>query len=213
MGTTSHTPAATRRGLLQGGIGLGALGGAMALGGLSAQAAPAASAGAALFPSATSVNVAGIFLLLDGVPGDSADARHQNWIDVGEFVFAGTTTATATKTGLAAGKPTITPLQLDVYEGKASPKLFGDMLRGVSHLNATLDVFKAGAEPIQLLQVKLGNVFVTDFNAALSAGGDSMHRISLAFTKISYAYYPQKPDGTLDAAIVTTWDLSLNAPF
>lgn len=213
MGTTSHTPAATRRGLLQGGIGLGALGGAMALGGLSAQAAPASSAAAALLPSAATINVGGIFLLLDGVTGDSLDARHQSWMDIGDFTFEAAAPTTVTKTGLAAGRPTVTPLQVQVFEGKASPKLFGDMLRGVLHPTATLDVFKAGADPLLLLQVKLSNVFLTEFTAAGSTGGDSFHKVTLAYTRISYAYYPQKPDGTLDTPIVATWDLALNAPF
>ncbi len=37
-----------------------------------------------------------------------------------------------------------------------------------------------------------------------------MDQCSLNFAKIEFSYSPQKPDGSLDAAVIAAWDVKAN---
>jgi type VI secretion system secreted protein Hcp len=128
------------------------------------------------------------FLKLDGVPGESVDAKHKGEIEVLSFSWG------ATQPGVANGAPSRNAkAQIDVLTiikrvDKASPKLILQSCGGNSLPNATLTVRKNidEGQPSEFLKVKLSDVVIS----SLSAGGNGqtdqlpLEQLSLNFSKM-----------------------------
>ena len=73
----------------------------------------------------------------------------------------------------------------------------------------TLTQRKAGKEQHEYLIIKMNDVLVA---SVVSGGGGepASESVSLNFAKVQFEYKPQKPDGTLDAAVHFKYDLKTN---
>src|SRR5215471_9519822 len=74
---------------------------------------------------------AGAFLSLPGIPGDSTDANHPNWINVQQFQFG-------VSRGLQANAPLLSDLSVLKSVDRASPRLALQCALGTALTNATL---------------------------------------------------------------------------
>jgi type VI secretion system secreted protein Hcp len=147
----------TRRTLLAGTLGGSALGG-LVLGSDDAIAAVSV-------PSDPSSD---FFLDVDGIPGDSLDARFPKTIEVLDWSWGVTTAISPTNTGSGAGKSKPQPFTFVARTGSASPKLFLACAKGTHIKKATLTARRVGDPPFVYLTIKLQNVFVTSYEVAPS---------------------------------------------
>ena len=111
MSDSTPTFNATRRNVLKSGaLGLGTLGGGLALSGVSASLAAAADplTGAPMAALATA-GAADYFLSIDGIPGESVERDHRDWIEVLSYSWGASSTA-GTGSGTGAGKATVSDL-------------------------------------------------------------------------------------------------------
>jgi len=156
---------------------------------------------------------ADMFLKMDGIEGESSDDKHKNEIEVESFSWGVTQTGTfAFGGGGGAGKAQFNDFHFVTNTSKASPKLFLACATGEHIKDATLSVRKSGSDSKQdYLFIKMTDVLVSSYQTGGSqGGGNPVDQVSLNFAKIEYSFKPQKPDGSLDAAIVAGWDLKLN---
>ncbi len=157
-----------------------------------------------------------LFLKLDGITGESADARHPGEIEVLAFSWAEHQSVPAGGSGGGgAGKVQIGELHVVMRTSKASPPLMLACAKGSHIKTAVLSSRRHGnAGQKDFLVIKLSDVSVTSYRiGATESGEDDLptDQVSLAFGKIEYGYHPQKPDGSLAPAITATWDVKKNA--
>lgn len=155
--------------------------------------------------------MAEIFAKIGDIKGESADAKHKDEIEVLSLSW-GVTHAEAVKTGGGggAGKASFQDLVFVHSIDKASPNLLRACATGEHIKDATISQRKPGKNQPEYLVIKLSDVIVTGVAFSDPGGAPSAENVSLAFTKVDFAYSPQKADGSLDAAIHFKYDLKAN---
>ena len=154
------------------------------------------------------------FLKIDGVPGESADAKHKGEIQLESFSWGETNPGGGGMGGGGgAGKVQMQDLVVTMLVSKASPKLMLACASGKHYKEAVLTVRKAGKSQQEFLIFKFKDVIVTSYQTGGSAQSDLLvDQASLGFSTIQLDYRPQKADGSLDAAVKAGWDLKQNKP-
>jgi type VI secretion system secreted protein Hcp len=144
-----------------------------------------------------------MFLFIQGVPGEAAQAPHANWIHVESAAWG------------HAGKTPFEPLGVTKVVDISSPMLALAAADGRHFQTAILDVTKPGAQPVIFLKVILTDVTVKSYAAAASNGSNApAETVKLGFAKIEWIYYQQMPNGTLSPTPARTgWDVINNKPF
>jgi type VI secretion system secreted protein Hcp len=191
---------ATRRALLAGALGVGTLG-ALAPGLATDAAAP--------IPTTPG----DYFLRVDGIPGESLDDRHPDWIELLTFSWGVSSSVTplVPLNGPPASKSTPVDFSFVAFTSSASPKLFLACARGTRINNVLLEVVKAGAARTVFLKVLLQNVRVASFNEAPGDDGRPLDVVRLRYATLTDTYVPQAPDGRPLPAIVGGFDFAANA--
>jgi type VI secretion system secreted protein Hcp len=191
---------ATRRALLAGALGVGTLG----------ALAPGLAADAAA-PIPTTPG--DYFLRIDGIPGESLDDRHRDWIELLTFSWGVSSSVNplTTSPGAPASKSTPVDFTFVAHTSRASPRLFLACARGTRINNVLLEVARAGAERLVFLKVNLQDVRVASFNEAPGDDGLPLDVVRLRYVKITDTYTPQSPTGGPGTPVVAGFDFAANA--
>jgi type VI secretion system secreted protein Hcp len=154
------------------------------------------------------------FLKLDGVDGESADAKHKGEIELMSYSWGkgqpGLEQAIAAGGGGATGKVTLHDIHFSARVSKASPQLMLMTAQGKHSKEAILTVRKAGREQQEFLQIKLSDVLVSSYQSTGQQDELPTDQFSLNFAKVEFKYASQKPDGSLDTPTTATWDFKSN---
>lgn len=153
------------------------------------------------------------FLKLDGVEGESADAKHKGEIELASWSFGATQGGTfSSGGGGGAGKVSMQDFHFVMKCSKASPKLFLACANGEHIKKAVLIARKAGKEQQEYLKYTFTDLLVSSFQTGGSGSGDvvPMEQISMNFAKIEIEYKEQKADGTLGGTIKSGYDVKAN---
>jgi type VI protein secretion system component Hcp len=145
---------------------------------------------AGVLVTAAQTAAAAVFLFIPGVPGESIDARHRNWIDLQSMQIG---VANRACTSMTVSK------SLDV----SSPVLSAAALTGGAYPNVTLDVTTEGENPRTFLTYVLANATVVSTSVATS-GTFVTESVTLSPTTVTMTYTPQLPDGSLGAPVSFT---------
>jgi type VI secretion system secreted protein Hcp len=153
------------------------------------------------------------FLKIEGIPGESADAKHKSEIDIESWSWGENNSGNmAHGGGGGAGKVSMQDFNFVMRENKASPLLMLACAQGQHIKSAQLTCRKAGTDQQEFLTIKFTDLLVSSFQTGGSAHGDvvPVDQISLNFSRIEYEYKPQKADGTLDSPAKAGWNLKEN---
>ena len=153
------------------------------------------------------------FLKIEGVEGESPDAKHKGEIDVDSWSWGESQSGSSgSGGGGGAGKVAMQDFHFVTKVSKASPKLFLACASGQHLSKALLTCRKAGKDQQEFLQVTLTDVQVSSFTTGGTREGGLLptDQFSLNFAKIEYQFREQKPDGSLGASIKAGWDLKTN---
>jgi len=153
------------------------------------------------------------FLKLDGIPGESKDAKHPAEIQLESWSWGESNAGTfGSGGGGGAGKVSMQDFNFTMSVNIASPKLMLACAAGDHIKSAILTCRKAGGMQQEYLKITFSEVLVSSYQIGGSGGSDMLpvDSISLNFTKLEYEYKPQKPDGTLDAATKVGYDVKAN---
>jgi len=165
------------------------------------------------------------FLKLDGIKGESADAKHKGEIDIESFSWGLSQTGiSATGGGGGAGKVKVHDMYFRKQADASSPLLFLNCANGSHIKEANFVVRKAGGEQLEYLKIKLTDVLVSSYkphgaqtaddwetqgvtgnaaatvnwgdgSASPASGEIPTDQFSLNFAKIEFSYQPQGADG------------------
>ena len=153
-----------------------------------------------------------VFLKLDGIEGESTDARHAKEIDVTAWSLGVTNSGTHSGGGGGAGRPSFTDLAVSKLLDKASPALMLAVATGRHLRSGRLTVTSGGPRPLEYLVVDLEDVRVTSSLLADAADPDRpTENVALAYGKIHVAYTQQSPTGGAGSVSQFTWDLIRNS--
>jgi len=153
------------------------------------------------------------FLKLDGIEGESPDAKHGKEIQLLSFSFGAAQPATAAVGGgMGAGKVQFQDLHCTHHVDKASPKLLLACATGQHIPKGVMVVRKAGGEQLEYITVTMTDVMVSSVSAGGTASGSEVpnEQFSLNFSKIQFDYKEQKPDGSLGGTVAMGYDVKAN---
>jgi type VI secretion system secreted protein Hcp len=104
------------------------------------------------------------FLKLDGIKGESADAKHKGEIDIMSFSWGMSQTGvSATGGGGGAGKVQVHDIEFTKKTDASSPLLFLNCANGAHIKEANFVVRKAGGTQLEYLKIKLTDVLVSSY--------------------------------------------------
>jgi type VI secretion system secreted protein Hcp len=153
------------------------------------------------------------FLKVDGVEGESTDAKHRNEIDILSYSWGVTQTGSQSAgSGGGAGKVAFQDFHFVANSSKASPKLFLACASGQHIKSAILTVRKAGKDQQEFIKYTLEDILVTEFNNDGPDGDLAVptDQFSINFVKIEFSIRSQNPDGTLGDETQAGWDVGRN---
>ncbi len=157
--------------------------------------------------------LADYFLKIDGIPGESPDAKHKDEIQLESWSWGETQSGTfAAGGGGGAGKVQMQDFHFTMAMNKASPKLMLACAKGEHVKSALLTCRKAGGEQQEYLKITFDELLIASYQTG-GAGGSSVvpiDQISFNFTKIKFEYAPQDAKGKLGSPVITTYDLKAN---
>src|SRR5262249_2781713 len=154
-----------------------------------------------------------MFLKIDGIPGESTDAKHKDEIDILSYTWGESLPAApSTSSGMATAKVTMQDFHFAMRVNKASAQLFLACASASRLKNDVLTVRRSGAGTPEFLKWTLSDISVASYQTAadVPTGDAPIDQVNLRFMKIEVEYRPVKPDGSLDAPVNAGWDLSMN---
>ena len=150
------------------------------------------------------------FLKIDGIEGESQDAKHGKEIELESFSWGETQQGSySAGGGGGAGKVSMQDFHFVMHVNKASPKLFLACATGEHIKKAVLTCRKAGKEQQEYMKWTFSDLLVSSYQTGGSTGGSALplDQVSLNFAKVEVEYKPQKADGSLEAAVKAGYDL------
>jgi type VI secretion system secreted protein Hcp len=153
-----------------------------------------------------------IFIKINGIKGESVDAKHKDEIDVLSWSWGITNAGSmAHGGGGGAGKATFADFVFSHHIDKASPLLMKACATGQHLPDATLTQRRAGTAQAEFLVIKMTDVLVVAIADGGSVEGEATSEtVSLVFGKVDVEYKAQKADGSLDSGLHFKYDLKTN---
>lgn len=155
------------------------------------------------------------FLKIDGIPGESTDDKHKDWIEISSFSHGLSQPASAVVSSAGGGSAerlnhadfTVTKL-LD----KASPKIYEFCCTGKHIKEVTIEMCRAGGDKMKYMEIKLQEAIISNVSSSGSSGSDFPNEsVSFNYGKINWTYTQQKrADGTPGGNVPAGWDLIAN---
>jgi type VI secretion system secreted protein Hcp len=130
-----------------------------------------------------------MFLKLDGVSGESTDAKHKGEIEVLSWSFGASQSSTSDpRGGGGTGKVAMQDFHFVHVFSKATPTLMLACASGKHIPSGLLTVRKAGDKPVEYLKIKLSDCLVTSFQTGGSGGNAPTEQFSLNFASLQVNY-------------------------
>ena len=162
-----------------------------------------------------------VFLRLDGVRGESTDARHKGEIEILSYTqsFTGPFAHGTTGTAAAAGKTVCGPVTLKKFVDVSSPDLILSVANG-KHIPTAVITFRrpGGATQPEYYKVTLDDVIITEIeqteskiDASNPTAARAMEKVSLIGRRFRFEFVQQAPDGRVAATPKAGWDCVANS--
>ena len=157
---------------------------------------------------------ADFYLQLDGIKGESADSKHQGWIECTSINWAISQPKSATAStggGHTAERAELSEISISKLVDLASPMLAQLCACGKTIPKAKLEMMRAdgNGEPIKYFEVEMENVLIGHL-APHFDGGIGGESLGLKFSKVRWKYTQQKIGGGSSGNTAGGWDMATN---
>ena len=152
--------------------------------------------------------MADYFLKVDGIPGESADAKHKGEIDVLAFSWGVSQAGAPSSGGGGSGKAAFDDLIVVARASKASPLLWLACASGTHIKSAVLTCRRSGKSAPEFLTITLSDLVVASYELDSSDDGPPLDQIGLAYAKIETQYTPVDPAGKALPPVKAGWDVA-----
>lgn len=157
------------------------------------------------------------FLSVDGIPGESSDDAHTDWIEVLSFSMGISQTASASASsggGASAERADFQNFSIVKALDKASPKIAVACADGTHISEIIFELCRAGGDKLKYMEIKLTDCIISSWQpGGSSQGGETlpMEEVSINYGKIEWTYTQQKrADGSGGGNVAAGWDLEKN---
>ncbi len=150
------------------------------------------------------------FVKIDGIPGESTDDKHKDWMEVLTFNWGANQPASATAS--SSGGATSERANFDNFEvtksiDKASPKLALACADGTHIKQITVELCRAGKDKVKYMEYKLSNCIISSITNGGGGEGEPAEHLSFNYGKIEWTYTQQKrSDGSGGGNVAAGWD-------
>ena len=149
------------------------------------------------------------FLKIDGVQGESTDAKHKGEIEVLAWSWGeAQPPRSGGGSGGGAGKVQMQDFRFIAATSAASPPLLLACASGKHVKEAVLSCRRPGRAPFDFLKVTLTDVVVTSFHLGRVEGGPHHDEATLGYAAIHVEYRASATSAPVKAG----WDLKANTP-
>jgi type VI secretion system secreted protein Hcp len=159
---------------------------------------------------------ADMFLMLDGIKGESTDDKHKGEIDIEAFSWGLAQSGSGHRgTGSGTGKVDVQDIHITKKIDKSSPTLQLACANGKHITKGKITLRKAGENPLEYLTIDLDSVFVSNYQLSYSAGSLDVpnETFGLNFVKIKTEYWTQSDKGAKGENANFSWDVAKNVKF
>jgi type VI secretion system secreted protein Hcp len=157
------------------------------------------------------------FIKIDGIPGESTDDKHKDWIEIHSFSFGMSQPASSTASsvgGASSERVNLDDLSIVKLMDKASPKLYELCCSGKHIPNVAMELCRAGGDKVKYMEVKLEQVIISSVRPGGSSQGSEgfpTESVTFNFGKAKWTYTQQKrSDGTGGGNVTGGWDATVN---
>ena len=151
------------------------------------------------------------FLKIEGVEGESSDAKHKGQIEIDSFSWGVSNAGSmASGGGGGSGKASFQDFHFTKTVDKSSPKLMEAATTGEHLRSVELVVRKAGGDQLEYYKIELQDVVITGYSTTGSSGEAPTESVSFNYSKIMFEYTPQNADGTAASPVKAGYDLATN---
>jgi type VI secretion system secreted protein Hcp len=153
-------------------------------------------------------------LKIDGIPGESTDDKHKDWIEIVSFSWGASQPASSTASsagGASAERADFQDLSIVKLLDKASPKIALACADGTHIKEVLIELCRAGGDKVKYMEYKLSECIVSSVSVGGGGGGIPSESVSFNYGKIQWTYTAQKRgDGTGGGNVPAGWDLTNN---
>lgn len=155
--------------------------------------------------------MSGIFINIEGIPGESKDAKHVGWIDALSASYSvSQSSSAATGGGSGVGRANFGGFTFSHFVDKASPNLFTYCAAGNHIPKVVVSVCKSGGGLEEYLAITMEGVFVMNVMPSGSAGSQWIESVTLSYSKIRIESKEQKETGAMQATVTGGWNVKQN---
>jgi len=151
------------------------------------------------------------FLKLDGIKGESKDAKHKDEIHIESFSWGMSQTgAHGAAGGGGAGKVSVHDISVTKFVDKSSADLMLACCNGKHIKEGLITARKAGEKPLEYLKIKLEDILISGVQSHGHGGDNLSENVTINFAKFHVEYQEQKPDGSGQPGGQMGWDVKAN---
>jgi type VI secretion system secreted protein Hcp len=155
--------------------------------------------------------ISDFFLKIDGIPGESEDAKHKGQIDILGFSWGETNMANqGSGGGGGAGKVSFQDLQFTANVNKSSPIIAYHCASGKHITKAEVIARKQGDKQQDYYLMTLTDVVVSSYHSNGGASVIPTESYSFAPAKVEWEYKIQNKDGSVASGAKFGWDIKAN---
>lgn len=156
-----------------------------------------------------------VYLQLNGIKGESADARHVGWIECTSVHWGITQPRSATAStagGHTAERAELADITFQKLADLSSPVLMQTCAMGRTLSRACFEFMRADkdGEPVKYFDMELDNVLIGAVTPIVLPGHVLLETVSLKFSKVIWRYTQQKIGGGAGGNTAGGWDLAMN---
>jgi type VI secretion system secreted protein Hcp len=158
------------------------------------------------------------FLKIDGIPGESTDDKHKDWIEIQSFSHKIEQPAQATASsagGATAERVNHAQYVITHFLDKASPKIYEACCTGKHIKDVTIELCRSGGDKVKYMDIRMEQVLISKAEPHGSANDEGFpsETVSFSYGKIKWTYTQQKrTDGAGGGNVSSGWDLTANKP-
>jgi len=154
------------------------------------------------------------FIKIDGIPGESTDDKHKDWMEISTFSWGASQPASGTASsagGATAERANFNNFEVTKTIDKATPKLSVNCADGTHIKEITIELCRAGGDKMKYMEYKLSNCIISSITNGGGSEGEPSEHVSFNYGKIQWTYTQQKrSDGSGGGNVAAGWDLQIN---
>jgi type VI secretion system secreted protein Hcp len=156
------------------------------------------------------------FVKIDGIPGESTDDKHKDWIEILSYSQSHNQPTSATDSSAGGGtteRANFDDLKVVKHTDKATAKIAEFCASGKHVANVVVELCRAGGDKQKYLEIKMEDVVISSFQTGGHGEADLLptETVEFNFAKIKWTYTQQKrTDGTGGGNVTGGWDLTAN---